>query len=167
LVSRGAGWSGESSAFPTLELHRRERRAEAGQLRGRIVEFAPLVIGADDEHPHVTLARRQHRRSAQFVHEIPNRRYFIAANLRAGDPARNCGQKGARIAESGTVPNRDPSTRRSRCSIYHSTRTWLPAFRMPSESQTWLKVGAAGSIARCWRRARLKRRSVRLFGRAR
>jgi len=46
-----------AKAVEAVELHRRQRRAQVRQFFGRLVEFAALVIRADDKHAHVTRVR--------------------------------------------------------------------------------------------------------------
>ncbi len=62
---------GPGEAVEIVEDHRAERLAEAGQLGGRLVEFAAFVIGADDEDAHVAPGGFLDGRPVEIVDEIP------------------------------------------------------------------------------------------------
>ena len=54
-----------------VKLHRRERRAQGGEFGRRCVQFAALVVGADDEHAHVVLGGGFDGGPVEVVHEVP------------------------------------------------------------------------------------------------
>ena len=48
-----------------------QRRAHLDEFLWRLVKFSTLVVRADDEHPHVVLARGQDGGPVQVIDEIP------------------------------------------------------------------------------------------------
>ena len=58
-------------AVQRVELHRRERPAKFGELRRRRVQFATLVVGADDEHAHIASGSRIDARPVQVIDKVP------------------------------------------------------------------------------------------------
>ena len=58
-------------AIKVVELHRRERGGERLDLFAGLLQFAALVVRADDEHAHVQFVRGGHGGPVQVVDEIP------------------------------------------------------------------------------------------------
>ena len=62
---------GTVQAIKVVELHRRQRGAEPGDLGAGLLEFAAFVIGADDEDAHVLPAGGLDGGPVEVVDEIP------------------------------------------------------------------------------------------------
>ena len=62
---------GAVQTIQIVELHGRQRSGQRLDFLARFVEFAALVVGADDEHAHVESVRGFHRRPIQVVDKIP------------------------------------------------------------------------------------------------
>jgi len=76
-IARFAGAAAQSVDFPAreavqvIELHRRQRRAKPDHFFRWLIQFAALVVRADDEHAHIAFRRRLHRVPGERIDEIP------------------------------------------------------------------------------------------------
>src|SRR5262245_22420970 len=54
-----------------VKLHRCQRSAELFEFARRFVQLSTFVIGTDNEHAHVVLARSLDRPPIEVIHEVP------------------------------------------------------------------------------------------------
>ena len=83
-----------AQAVKVIELHGRQRPAKLHHFGWWIIKFTALVVGADDENPHVALVCGLDAGPIEIIHEIPMEVHVIellAGNRLVDDIGRGVG----------------------------------------------------------------------------